>query len=324
MYNDNSFISNNGLGNENNINNNKKNNKKNIIIYAILLMIIAGLVLYICYDKGYFNKSVENEKKETAEKVKKEKKVEKPEDTELSEAEKKEISTKANEILTFGINTSSDDVTSSIISWSGIDDTKTYVENVESQKLFTVLNIYGRADNGGFRELNSTEKASVPEKLKRFLPYELSIIDASTITNKYKEIFGEEPNHKEAGRCIKYEYNPNQAVYYKYEYCGGTGNPTMLIYKDGYKKQNGEVEVDVSIATASNVDNRPLTKEVYKGIVANISDNAYGKENLLYTKDFEDDYTEEIKANHDKYAKYKIVFVKDNSGNYTYKSLKKI
>lgn len=155
----------------------------------------------------------------------------------------------------------------------------------------------------------------------------ITYIDALDVSKKYEILFGEKiknynydfQNVACAVTNFSYKYDSENNVYYYTGGSGGTVAPIYLIHKDRYIKDTEKIYAYISIATWM-----PFDDKVYKGIDNN------DESNYLYTKNLESSTSasvlriKEINENHDKYEHYRMVFQKDENGNYYYSSIEKV
>ncbi len=293
------------------------------VVYAVLIAIVIALITYGLYNKGVFDKYIKKQKKkvETTEKVK----VSNEEKKEsLTTEEQEDISIKVSEILSFGTNQNAkSSITFSLMNYF-MDENKTYAENVEAGKLYTVLHSFDTIDNMKFSEIKEEDVKTLPAVVKNY-GTEATQIDASVIETRYNELFGDDILNTNISGCPSYYYDATNLKYYSVSQCGGTAYPIILVHKDSYTKEKNTVTVELSIASYEIIEHK-----LYKGVISNASDNAEVNDNLLYEKEInysyndQSDILDEINNNYKKFEKYKMTFKKDSKGNYIYDSLKKI
>lgn len=230
----------------------------------------------------------------------------------------KDISIKVSEILSFG-ETSTDNVSFSYLIFSySLDENKTFIENIEEAKTYSILN--SLSTNNSFKVLSEEEV----NKLNGDYSASDGTIEEEIVKDRYKKVFGGNIEYKNIRACPTYKYNREDKLFYRLTGCGGTLFPSVLVHKDSHRFIRDKVEVELSIATMSPIFNSDsLFYKIYKGININVSDRV-DESNYITSISEYDDIVKYIDENFEKFAKYKMTFTKDKTGNYIYESLKKI
>ena len=289
----------------------KKNKGKGLIVALVIaIVIILGLVGYICYDKGiilYKNKNKETTNIE-------EEKVEEVVEKEITDENTKQSI--LDKIYFLNIKTA-------VIDSPKINNymefiypyvrSELYSANLNSsEKIFAAINSLGKE----FEPLTvsyENMEASVKEKFKVYSEstYFSSVvryqISSSKVEQRYKELFGENLlNHKDVGRCPFYTYDSVNNLYYFTSECGGTSASTNALYVNKITTLDDNIYAYVNLAyiTPHGDDISSSTSDIYDGV------SNEGK--LIETTN--DKYN--LSENYTKFTNYKYTFKKDSTGNY--------
>ena len=285
------------------------NKKRSYIMFLFIVIVLCALSVggYTVYN-NLISKNESNKIENNNSKI----------NNELTEKEKEDISIKVSEILSFGETSTGDAAFSYLIFSYSLDENKTFIENIEEAKTYSILN--SLSTNKMFKVLNEDEA----NKLNGDYSAADGTIEADIVIDRYKKVFGGNIDYKNIRACPTYKYNTEDKLFYRLTGCGGTMFPGVLVHKNTIEKINDKVIVGLSIATISpDFDNDILNNKIYKGIYLNVLDRV-DENSYITTISDKEDVVKYINENYEKFAKYEMTFKMDDNGNYIYESLKKI
>ena len=288
-------------------------NKKEatLIFFAIIIVLITlGISSYLLFDKKDV-KNVDNTRKE---KNKTEVK------TVLTEEEKEDISIKTNEIISFGLNTTSKDSFSYLLSSYNLAEEKTFIDNIEDAKTYIILN--GLYTSKKFTIMTDADYDKMPSKYNSYKAATDEMIDLSLVKARYMEVFGEDLKLNNLKGCPTFDYDNENDKFYSFAGCGGTLFSGVLVHRDSINKVDDKVEVELYIGTISpefKGDN--LYYNIYSGTYFHVADKV-DETSFIETIESDNELEKYVKENYQKLSKFKMIFSKDKNGNYIYESLK--
>lgn len=285
------------------------NKKRSYIYFLLIVIVLCALSIggYIIYKNSIVDNSTKTDK-ESSNKS----------NNELTEKEKEDISIKVSQILSFGEESTSNDSFSYLIFSYSLDENKTFIENIEEAKTYSILN--SLSTNKNFKVLSEEEA----NKLEGDYSAADGTIDDDTVIDRYKKVFGGNIEYKDMRGCPTYQYKADEKLFYRLTGCGGTLFPGVLVHKDSIELVNDKVVVKLSIASMTPIFNSDsLFKKIYKGTNINVSDRT-GEDDYITSISEYEDVAKFIDENYEKFAKYEMTFKLDDNGNYIYESLKKI
>ena len=286
-----------------------KKSKKGLVLGIIAVLIILGLVGYICYDKGLIFKS-------NKEVVKKEKKIVEKEITnkELKEDLDKKIAY-LNTNDSWNTKPLDNPVTFSAYNFrnnifKGINKQDKHLIALES---FSIGSDYKKVT----QDIKS--KLTIEEETKNILDNGDHYIEESLVQKRYKELFGEETDfskyNSSFGKCPMFYYDSTNKLFIRLDRCGGTSAGIVGIYKNKYTKKGDNAYVYTNyyyIAPQGTGDKFA----VYKDAVTNIKEETTTEKYSDNSDDFD------IKKEYKEFPEYKYTFKKDKDGNYYFVSVK--
>lgn len=266
--------------------------KSGSCLTILLLLIIVGLVGFICYDKlikkdkNNDNKSNSNETSNVESNSNQASNSNTNNDVISSELEAA-ISKKIASLFNDRKYTSGKSITS-----SGNNDYDTAIEILkgnltEAIKTKIVLN-----------NLNTVGQKKITD-YKQYNGYEVNYYSTKDFNNKYIELFTGTPTYVDADGCPSYHYNKNSNYYFETEACGYAGVKNAQVYIDSMTKSDSAIQVKIYVGTTFD----SATKKLYYKDIA---------ENAAETTKFEtitsDNYTN--------FTSYTLTFESDSNGNY--------
>lgn len=301
-------------------NNNIRKNKITPIIITALIIIIIGLGVYICYDKGLIqSRKQETEKKEEKQDTKQ------PEETKETELTNTRIIEELNKKIYFLTNTNSNykDITldynankanikniRTVLLKNGIsDDLKllTALDSLRAENQFEILTEEGRKNE---------KIASLYQQINGV--YDIKQISIDKVKTQYKNYFNEEPKgYKSFDSCENnYPYDSNLGLYFWITpQCGGTAASILYNYKNKYTIKGNEAYVYVSYGI-SNYNVQTGATDVYKDVNSETlyKQGLTDQEALSFTIN---------ETNYQDFSEYKYTFKEDENGNYYFVSIEK-
>ncbi len=310
--------------------------KKNMII--VLLLVIIGVLacfgvkfakeLYELKTQNTTN-NTENNRKETSSDTTKTQEItnnttSSNDEIELTDASlKSDISKKASIILTMGDQDADIDINHFGNTW-----TLKIIDLTDIDKLNNILNANKKNAQTLTADMVMEKIPTIYNEKKSLFPdltpasfleqplQDYKIISNDVVAKQYQELYNLSmptiTKDEHLGYCPFLNIDPKTNIYmYSYE-CGGMAYPNYAIYKYKYTTLNDKIFVYVSIAQQTFEE-----KKVYKGLEST-------EENYLYTESSLDKIESDLRANPTKYELYKLVFEKNDDGNYYYKNTEKM
>lgn len=293
--------------------NEKKNSKGLIIIISLLVVIIIGLALYICYDKVV----LKNEPKE----------VEKKGENSKEESIEKELNDiyVKNDILEkiYILNVNGPMLNEKILdnymefAYPGFFSELYSSPLSDDERLNIAINASGKSfEKTSISYENMGEEAKEKYKTYASSPYFTDVVkyqvSSSIVEKKYKELFGKKlVKHKDVGRCPYYVYDSKNNVYFYSSQCGGTSASKNELYVNKITTLDDELYAYVNLAyiTPHGDYTGEINNDVYDGIdnKGKLIENV----NTAY----------KLSENYSKFSNYKFIFKKDTTGNYYFYSI---
>ena len=289
-----------------------KEKRKDIFIAVLIIIIfilIGLLIVKVCFKKV---ESIDNPKEQSVQPSN--------DEQELTDAYiKKDISRKANIMLTMGEDNTDGEIAKFAAPWN-----LELINFTDKDKLGIVLS----ANQNNFQKLQASDvMEKVPtiynkyknenpdETPERFAtdgamnPY---IINGESINKEYKDLFNENPSTYDdhIGECPFYQYDSQTKYYLSSEECGGTNPEVKYLYKYKYTTNDNNLYVYVATLIEMNL-------KIYKGIKIN-------ENNYLYTATSDEQVKSDLKENPQKYEQYRLTFEKNSDGTYYYKTTEKL
>ena len=138
-------------------------------------------------------------------------------------------------------------------------------------------------------------------------------LDEDKVASIYKEFFNGDINNSDVSSCPMYFYDKNNRVYYGIHICGGTSMDRYATYFDSVYANEDEAYIDVYLGL---IDCAPNGSKCYYILYDGINKNTVIKENVST------DYLIDS-SNKDKFDKYRLMFKKDEEGNYYFDRIEK-
>ncbi|MBP3800137.1 MAG: hypothetical protein ILA19_04060 [Bacilli bacterium] len=315
-------------------NNDKKGNNKKLI--TIILIIAAGLcvvfavVFFVFFnhsnkdDEDYDNepdvveKEDEDKKETTDDETKKEDKTDENKQNEECEYKGKDKSDEVKKVLgkAYLLDTRYSDTLylNSNYNYSQISDTAKFyiaIRDVEPSydKRIEKHACIDYSDGQYCQNFEVISFASVKQAYNDIFGVESNINSTNFNNNKITE---KEPGSLPCPAVVKIE---NDDIYLSHN-CGGTyGEGVYADYVYDYKKNDSTVEVYVAVAYWKYQDNKASKTTIYKD---------YEFKNAYKTDVTFKDCIKIDKDNYDEFSKFKIVYEKNSSGKYIFKSSERI
>ena len=336
----------------------KKDTKKsNSGLIIVLVLIIAALAGYICYDK-VFKKNDSNKSKDSnsnVEEKKEESNIQSNEQSnEQSNTQSNEQKAEQSKELT---TAEKDDIIGDIetITYSK----GSYAKGKNMDLTYLDLDLFnGELGDEGAKnaiivyrahakksKVNSKDFAALKKefKMEGWEVYLIEKIDSDSFAKTYKDLFGGTPKYKSGGSepagCSSIRYSKNYKNYFleSHNNCGMGGFEVKeLVYIDSFNK-NTDQSVDVimyggTILSASDFYNNEDYKKYDKAIQKEMDNSTPVYINDLFgVKEFDyrnykivSKFNKIDSSNKNQFTKYIVKFEKDSDGNYYYKSTKRV
>ena len=293
----------------------EKKSKGLIVAVVLLVLLVIGLALYICYDKGIIFSSNRNDSNEVANDEKNE--ADNGAEDEDIESELtdgyviKDINKKVNAFLSIGQDSDND---TSII-WHGNTyrlSSSDYMNYSDNNKLFMVLN----SNTHNFRTMSITEvenaKSIISNRSSEDIQSYCTVYEVAKINEDYRSFFGANASYSNTnilGNCPEYFYDSTNQVYYQCS--GGCGGSSAIsigyIYRYGQK--GDEVYAYLTLGT--------IAGDIYTDLYVYGQGDAPAK----YDKALNNNTIDE--TNYTDFTKYKMTFKKGTDGIYYFSSFQK-
>ena len=313
----------------------EKKNRGLIIIVVLLVICLLLLGSYILYDK-VIKKEEKSISSTNNSEVNKEDKQDK--EVELTDVYiKNDIDEKVNIILSGGSKSKYDeiiDVASSVV----LDNEFRNANISDDYKLSIALEY--NSNMGNFKALqlsdaenimsnsNYSEFKNASELLNSYGD-SLKVISAQNIEKTYNELFiGKIKNNSVGGLpCPWFDYIEKNNTYVANHNCGDTSNMSYIFYKDSYTMKEDKVYVNLYVGTTISVYNNTTQSysdnNIYKDLESTDNSDGNKNANYLYTVD-DDNIDKSLKENYQKFAKYRMIFEKDDDSLYKFKNIEKV
>ncbi len=311
--------------NLNDLNNTPKPKKSyaGIIIIILLLLVVVALVCYIAYDKGYLDKFIN--KQETKEENKQEIKEENNEKEITDSATIKTLDDKLNILNNYGADW--------VSPASNLYKDITNKSMTDGEKLQTIL-LYLDNNNMFKKEERSKYPNLTGEQMKDIWgPSEegdvitdmyigeddnlYHLIEASTVKDYYKRLFGGEPSTTKVKNTYPtYYYEQAYDIYVQVTRGGGTCGTRMGQYNYKYTEDKQYAYIYTVVGYTSCMDDYYKDIDLEEvAVKANVPEDL---ENYV-----EQDINDVVKKNMDKFNKYRVVFKKDGD-NYIFEKVEEV
>lgn len=332
----------------------KKDTKKsNSGLIIVLVLIIAALAGYICYDK-VLKKNDSNKSKDSNSNVEEKKEESNIQSNEQSNTQSNEQKAEQSKELT---TAEKNDIIGDIETITYSEGSYAKGKNMDLTYLDLDLFKGELADEGArnaiivYREdvkkskVNSKDFAALKKEFKMdgWEVKSIEKIDADYFAKTYKDLFGGTPKYKSGGSdpagCTSIRYSKTYKNYYLEEHtnCGiGGFDVKELVYIDSFNK-NTDQSVDVTmyggtILSASDFYNNEDYKKYDKAIQKEMDNSTPVYINDLFgVKEFDyrnykrvSKFDKIDSSNKNQFTKYIVKFEKDSDGNYYYKSTKRV
>lgn len=289
----------------------ERKNKGLIALVVFLVIVVIGLGLYICYDKGIIFAADRDDSNREVQKEQENNTSKDAVETEMNDNYAiKDINRKVNAILSLGRDANNDTRTIQYNNFYllGLND---YVNYSDDNKLFTALN----SDSNHFRAMTAIDVQNVdPTISSRFdnMASGFTVYEAAKINETYQELFGTDANHKDIENCPQYLYDSKSQVYYYSSACGGTGRPNNIGYIYRYTQKGDEAYAYFVLGTMD------VSGDIYTDLYMKEQETPiptkYEKSLTNYTID-ETNYTD--------FTKYKMTFKQNVDGTYYFSKFEK-
>lgn len=291
--------------------------KKNGLIIFILVLIIIGLISFICYDKGVFDKKSKKIDNSYENKV-----VEVTDNNTLED-----ISKKIDCLFTYCEESNSYEKSKTYSDY-GFRYKVLKKELSEADKQFIVLST-ASWDNitGDEWKSNSYMKTWIERDLEESYSKNYAFTSNKQLTakkvNDYSvKLFGTKINNpiERMGKCPLFIYDDKTLMYYRPEpRCGGTSAAIVSRYISKVTSDDEKLYAYISFGFVRGDENGDL--KVYSDIDVKDSEISFGS---IEAKNMVDSiidsdgmiYYEIDESNYEKFSSYKFTFTKDSDGNY--------
>lgn len=270
------------MRNQNDIKTNKKGNRA-IIIISSLVIVILGLVCYICYDKGVIFSS----KKDSS--------------IEATEKEKNDQQNKTkDENITFSDN-----------------ELEKYVNYISPVSIGPSALIYN-TNHVSAKNLSAADKieyigSHIYSKHTSTSDYQYDIISEKDVKSEMEQIYGSNSYEKTTFNlgCGDYTLNENEGNYYSKTGCGGTTATFVSNVIIDYKATKNKLEITTAYAFFDGMVNK-----IYKDYGKSIPLDNYTGDG---TSETESHLKEYIKNNKDQLYHIVYTFESNDGRNYYFK-----
>lgn len=271
------------MKNKNDIKTNKKGNRAIIIIISSLVIVILGLVCYICYDKGIIFSSKKAPSTETTKKAKND----------------KQNKTK-DENITFSDN-----------------ELEKYVNYISPVSIGPSALIYN-TDHVIAKNLSAADKieyigSHIYSKHISTPDYQYDIISENDVKSEIEQIYGSNSYEKTTFNlgCGDYTLNEDEGNYYSQTGCGGTSATLVSNLVIDYEATRNKLEITTAYAFFDGMESK-IYKDYNKSIPLDNYTGGYTSETESYLKEY-------IKNNKDRLYHIVYTFESNDGRNYYFK-----
>ena len=257
----------------------KKEGKGAIIVIGLLFLVILGLSLYICYDKGIF----------------------KTKETDISDTSKKEKTNTKNEKKSEGVTFSDSEL-------------EKYVNYISPVSIGPSALIYDKdvvyADSLSAGDKVKYIGSYVYSKHTTSPDYQYDIISEIDVKSSVEEVYGLNSYEKTTFNlgCGNYTINENENKYYSQTGCGGTTATIVSNLITDYKATKNKLEITTAYAFFDG-----MTNKIYKDYNKNTVLDEYESNNITEAEAYLKEY---VKKNKDRLNTIVYTFNSSDGKNY--------
>ncbi|MBE6158584.1 MAG: hypothetical protein E7159_02010 [Firmicutes bacterium] len=300
----------------------KEPKKKNTstIIFTIIFIILIGVIGYLTFTRVMERSNKQNNQESSQQKQESPKK-----EIDAKENVKIDILTKTNKIFSIKDNSKSKSInyTGNIVEilekLSLNDDNKIRIA-VNASKKHKVHTSKNKLSNPEVIKIidEYIKNYTVEEYFTNEDTYFYAQYDGEEVERNYKELFGEQIEHRDfKDACpFEYYYDSKSNEYFSNNQCGGTGYDELLYYFDKVTTKDDESYAYIYIGLKGNGRYTGESTKIYsdidkKNIVEEITDPQKGSDYLI----------EDNKI--DEFAKYKLTYKLNDLNQYYFDKIEK-